>query len=159
MTTTLQARPTTYKGIKMRSRLEAGFAMWMDEAGIEWTYEPQCYASEAGQYLPDFQTSNLRMACASRRPLFFEVKPFVDQTVIAQLKVNTAIIRASLPDACLALVTPQNRSEVWFYGGDQPMAATWVLDNVDNEEYPLITLAYTLNYFDAFPWPDGYWKP
>lgn len=51
---TLQARPTTYNGIPMRSRLEATFAGNMDRWNYEWQYEPRAYGSRNGQYLPDF---------------------------------------------------------------------------------------------------------
>lgn len=51
----LPARPTIYKGIEMRSRLEARFAAWMDRNEWEWAYEPECFATEEGQYLPDFE--------------------------------------------------------------------------------------------------------
>jgi hypothetical protein len=37
--TNFKARPTTYKGVEMRSRLEAGFAMWLDERDLSWTYD------------------------------------------------------------------------------------------------------------------------
>ncbi len=48
-------RPTTYKGIQMRSRLEAATAGAFDRAGFRWDYEPQAFQGEDGnQYLPDF---------------------------------------------------------------------------------------------------------
>lgn len=50
----LQARPTTYAGIRMRSRLEARFAAFLDRVGLPWEYEPRAFASRRGQYLPDF---------------------------------------------------------------------------------------------------------
>ena len=49
------ARSTTYKGVRMRSRLEAAYAEQFDAFGWRWEYEPQCFASSAGQYLPDFR--------------------------------------------------------------------------------------------------------
>lgn len=61
----LPARPTVYRGIQMRSRLEADFARWLDDPDNEvfyrgrdsatWEYEPTCFASPDGQYLPDFR--------------------------------------------------------------------------------------------------------
>lgn len=44
----------------MRSRLEARFARWLDEWGVEWAYEPGLICGEGGRgvkggcYLPDF---------------------------------------------------------------------------------------------------------
>jgi hypothetical protein len=52
--TSIRARPTTYEGSQMRSRLEADYAASLDRMGRRWAYEPQCFASAAGQWLPDF---------------------------------------------------------------------------------------------------------
>lgn len=75
--TTLQARPTRYKGVEMRSRLEAGFAMWLDQMGWEWEYEPECFASELGQWLPDFRIDIpcVPSTIARLSPVYVEVKP------------------------------------------------------------------------------------
>lgn len=51
----IKARPTLYKGIQMRSRLEADFAASLDRDGLVWKYEPTCFAGDEGQWLPDFQ--------------------------------------------------------------------------------------------------------
>jgi hypothetical protein len=50
----LRARPTTYRGVAMRSRLEASVAQYLDEIGFDWDYEPRAYGGTGGQYLPDF---------------------------------------------------------------------------------------------------------
>lgn len=70
----LAPRPTTYKGIAMRSRLEAAWAEQFDAWGQAWQYEPQCYASEEGQYLPDF--------LLTPGSVFVEVKPWIDNDQI-----------------------------------------------------------------------------
>lgn len=93
-----QARPTTYKGIQMRSRLEALFAQELDEVPGKgqtgWEYEPQCFASEAGQYLPDF-----RINYEAGPVRYIEVKP-PSADAAAALKLMH-IILASDPDAML----------------------------------------------------------
>lgn len=53
----IPARPTTYNGVKMRSRLEAAWAEQFDSMGWAWKYEPECFATADGQYLPDFLVS------------------------------------------------------------------------------------------------------
>jgi hypothetical protein len=53
----IPARPTVYKGIKMRSRLEADYASALDRDGETWEYEPTCFAGPDGQWLPDFRIS------------------------------------------------------------------------------------------------------
>jgi hypothetical protein len=66
----IQARPTVYRGVQMRSRLEADFARQLDEWDLQWTYEPQCFASTEGQYLPDFLVEH-----KGGRTEYVEVKP------------------------------------------------------------------------------------
>lgn len=46
--------PTLYKGIQFRSRLEARWAIFFDELGIEWDYEPETFETKYGYYMPDF---------------------------------------------------------------------------------------------------------
>lgn len=66
----IPARPTTYKGVQMRSRLEARVAAWMDEGNLRWQYEPRVYKSRAREYLPDFQVGDRT---------FIEVKPYIQE--------------------------------------------------------------------------------
>ena len=37
----IEAIPTRYKGVRFRSRLEAQWAVFWDELGVKWEYEPQ----------------------------------------------------------------------------------------------------------------------
>lgn len=46
-----RGKPTTYKGVHMRSRTEAKIAALMDEFGWQWHYEPTL---ELDRYIPDF---------------------------------------------------------------------------------------------------------
>ena len=46
---------TVYKGYRFRSRLEAKWAVFLTELGIEWLYEHEGYELDDGTYyLPDF---------------------------------------------------------------------------------------------------------
>jgi hypothetical protein len=64
----LQAIPTTYKGYRMRSRLEARWATFFDALGIRWEYEREGYnLGEGIFYLPDFWFTDYEM--------WAEVKP------------------------------------------------------------------------------------
>lgn len=45
---------TRYAGCRFRSRLEARWAVFFDQLGIEWQYEPQGFETPRGRYLPDF---------------------------------------------------------------------------------------------------------
>lgn len=100
MSTTWKARPTTYKGIQMRSRLEATFASTLDAEGIPWEYEPRAFANERGQYLPDFLLPPFDNRL---RPIYVEVKPTVEHAFVALERMQ--IIWDSEPDAVLSVWT------------------------------------------------------
>ena len=93
----IKARPTVYKGIKMRSRLEASYAQWLDSMGIfGWEYEPQCFADGTGQYLPDFRV---------RKGLYVEIKPNITAEMdTAATRMH--VVLSSEPDATLHVVGP-----------------------------------------------------
>jgi hypothetical protein len=116
-------RPTIYKGIRMRSRLEARFAAGLDRAMVAfadvfdpagWDYEPVCFADENGQYLPDFAYRMLDTRSGKWTQVYVEVKPRVDdddywKTVTDRM----AIIWASEPEAVLQLCEFDGELRVW----------------------------------------------
>jgi hypothetical protein len=53
---------TQYGDILFRSRLEARWAVWMDEVGIKWEYEPVWLETRYGNWLPDFRLEDGRWA-------------------------------------------------------------------------------------------------
>lgn len=46
--------PTSYRGCRFRSRLEARWAVLFDHMGIGWMYEPEGFVVGGRPYLPDF---------------------------------------------------------------------------------------------------------
>lgn len=103
-----QGRPTLYRGIPMRSRLEADFARMLDADGATWEYEPQCFASPDGQYLPDF-----RWQLTDDLDLYVEVKPAtLSDDELADALRKMQIIWASIPDAYISLF-------LWTYGAEE----------------------------------------
>jgi hypothetical protein len=64
-----QAIPTTYRGVNMRSRLEARWAHLFDQFGWNWYYEPIDLAG----WIPDFVLDG-----HGYKPLLVDVKPFTD---------------------------------------------------------------------------------
>ena len=50
----LKAIETRYKGYRFRSRLEARWAVFFDNLGLKWEYEPEGFETSLGPYLPDF---------------------------------------------------------------------------------------------------------
>lgn len=96
------ARPTTYRGIRMRSRLEALYAASIDGLPAAWAYEPQCFANQAGQYLPDFV---LRWTLNDPWDVeYVEIKPTrqAAETAVERMR----IILDSEPEAILSVRYP-----------------------------------------------------
>lgn len=89
------ARPTVYKDIEFRSRLEVRFAWHLDALGEKWAYEPRTYGPKGRGYLPDFQM------LGALRPTFIEVKPTIEQGEAAKTKV--AVIWETCPDALILI--------------------------------------------------------
>lgn len=51
----VQSIETHYAGCRFRSRLEARWAVFLDELHITWEFEPQGFELPSGRYLPDFK--------------------------------------------------------------------------------------------------------
>ncbi len=129
----LKARSTSYKGIRMRSRLEAGFAAWLDShyrAEIKWEYEPDCFANNNGQYLPDFRLSHIFLTnqfndCMITEPtggpIYVEVKP-AGSLGLPKILSRMETIWASEPLANLMLAGPSDDS---FWSFPIAMTGTW----------------------------------
>lgn len=63
---------TKYNGYKFRSRLEARWAVFFDNAGIEYQYEPEGFELVDGSfYLPDFYLPKIK---GRSGPVYVEVK-------------------------------------------------------------------------------------
>ena len=63
----ITAKPTKYRGVTFRSKLESDWARFLDRQGTEWEYEPRAFSTTLGCYLPDFWLPYLSM--------WAEVKP------------------------------------------------------------------------------------
>lgn len=163
MTDTLKARPTTYKGTRMRSRLEAGFAAWLDQRGFVWEYEPGAFASDKGQYFPDFLLRDVVCSWRSQpATVYVEVKPTRPTKVVASAMT---IIWETDPDAVLAITTPERQGR---HGGSVTLVhrstgspehadiipALWIVTG-PNSQCPGIAAPYPSTWC---PWPDEYWK-
>lgn len=120
-----KARPTIYDGTQMRSRLEAGFAAWLDRRKVPWEYEPCAFGHpELGQYLPDFRLRNIPTSEWGEVTLYAEVKPAnflpeegegaeLDMKYEADLEAvvrSAEILEFNEPQAKLAIFQPQGRN-------------------------------------------------
>jgi hypothetical protein len=98
-----------YRGILMRSRLEARFAAVLDIEQATWEYEPRAYADGLVQYLPDFEAIT-----RSGLHTFFEVKPTEEAAYLATDSVLPVF--ASEPDLTAVIITWPLRG--WAGPGD-----------------------------------------
>lgn len=66
---------TTHRGFTFRSRLEARYALFFDELGLSWQYEPDGFAiDESTRYVPDFRLTGLST--------WIEVKPEISDDAL-----------------------------------------------------------------------------
>lgn len=74
----MKAIETVYNGYRFRSRLEARWAVFFDELGLDWEYEPEGFDLGDGvYYLPDFLLHGVitrYMQGDEKQDLYVEVK-------------------------------------------------------------------------------------
>lgn len=66
----IKAIETRYSGCRFRSRTEARWCVLFNAMEWAWEYEPQGFATTAGNYLPDFRLT----VTGAPAPVWFEVK-------------------------------------------------------------------------------------
>jgi hypothetical protein len=144
--TATSGRETLYRGVKMRSRLEADYAANLDRQQYRWAYEPTCFAGPGGQWLPDFGCT---FADDKDWVIFDEVKPA--EPLMKHLPASIAYVQhvdailqrmavawESKPDAYLRLtfwkygdgpyltLNSRRAGDVWYAEfGEQPMWLLW----------------------------------
>ena len=59
MSDRIKAIETHYNGYRFRSRVEARWAIFFDEVGIEYQYESEGFDMDGIRYLPDFYIPSL----------------------------------------------------------------------------------------------------
>ncbi len=118
----MKGRPTLYKGIRMRSRLEADYAAWLDRMNRTWEYEPECFAAQDGQWLPDFRVAQGRTDSGAH---LVELKPAQILDLKRGEDLEDVINRV---DALIRKMRPAFESEpessidlvFWRYGANNP---------------------------------------
>lgn len=149
---TLVARPTTYKGIEMRSRLEATVAANLDLWGYDWEYEPRAYAAGRVQYLPDFV-----LKVDGRLASVLEVKG-ADPGDTRQVFDQMSVIWRSEPTAFLVLVVAEwIASGAWSKSGAPRASFMVMLPDIPEKIYagayvlcPCGTVGLRLTFRDGF---------
>jgi hypothetical protein len=125
-----QPRITVYRGIEMRSRLEALAAPYLDRYEFAWQYEPICFGGMGGQYLPDF-----RVLRSEKANVYLEVKPKPEKLEITarQQMQRMSVIWESEPDARLIIVLVTGYPDPHFLpltGDPETGVFRWNLDEL-----------------------------
>ena len=107
----IKAKPAVYRGIQMRSTLEARTAVALDRIGLPVDsahYEPARYVDETGMYTPDFGPFSIKVLGAPMTEtdhLYVEGRP---EQVSAghrnKAEQDAGILAVSVPDAALIFV-------------------------------------------------------
>lgn len=142
----IPARQTVYKGIKMRSRLEADYASALDRDGQPWEYEPTCFAGPDGQWLPDFRLGD--------HPTYVELKPayLIEWDTDSWLEVYDRVDEILRRMTVAWLSEPKTALQLvfWTYGLDQVQAPLSILGIPGGPGW----LAYTPSTLDLpLLWP------
>jgi hypothetical protein len=140
----IPARPTVYKGIKMRSRLEADYASALDRDGETWEYEPTCFAGPDGQWLPDFRVGQYGAYVEIKPAYLIEwdgPEPRDTWNRVDEILERMTVAWLSEPDAILQLI-------FWTYGAEQVEAplsilaahghGPWVINTASTLDLPLL---------------------
>jgi hypothetical protein len=111
----IESKETVYRGVTMRSRLEADFARHLDNQGVEWRYEPAIYGPKGSGYLPDFQIDR------EDGPHFIEVKPTLRDVPEAARRMK--VIWRTHPNATLVVACAEGSR---FFAMTPDDTITWV---------------------------------
>lgn len=97
ITNTIDSTPTEYRGVLMRSRLEADFARHL--GGVDWEYEPAKFGPYGNGYIPDF------LLRSGTGRTYVELKPTIEQAEAAMGRME--IIWETYPQAVLLVVSAE----------------------------------------------------
>lgn len=106
------SRPAVYRGVQMRSQLEADFALHLDHLGVDWDYEPERIAG----YLPDFRLVR------NEEATYVELKPTIEQAEAAKERIER--VWTKHPEAVLLVVSAEQSR--WYAAVKGRPWETWV---------------------------------
>lgn len=143
---------TIYKGYRFRSRLEARWAVFFDELGVEWEYEPEGFVLEGRGREPDlFYLPDFRVKCYGKRgdkdsdpfDLWIEVKGEMShEDAMKILRFSTSrpvLVVGKIPD----LGESCDGSALHSYSEAVPFVYPFNYETIDGD------------YFGAFPAADS----
>jgi hypothetical protein len=105
--------PGPYGGHNFRSRTEAKWAIFWDELGVKWEYEPQGFVTDGSAYLPDFTVF------AAGGTLWAEIKPDWTADPEGIAKFRTFAAKRPQPSRAVLLTGPPSLEvDYLVIGGD-----------------------------------------
>lgn len=115
----IKAIETVYNGYKFRSRLEARWAVFFDELGVRYEYEPEGYNLHyMGYYLPDFALFD------NEKKYLVEIKPALKNEIarpdLGDKNATRKIIELSMmtKDMCILIYgDPLDQITYWYWNG------------------------------------------
>ena len=121
---TIPWKETFYAGIKMRSRLEARWAIFFDALELKWQYEPRTFRTPDGGYIPDFYIR-------ARRPYWLEAKGKEPEerdytrarAVETETRLKLRFLVGSIPEFSVNGTLPHTTVRV--YSGGKWRPAVW----------------------------------
>lgn len=103
----IKAITTYYNGYKFRSRLEARWAVFFDEAKIRYEYEPEGFKLQNGLcYLPDFYLPDENMYVEVKPPRVGAWKEINKVTKFIGNGIDTLLVLSNIPD---------NSDFIWYF--------------------------------------------
>ena len=142
----IKAINTIYKNYKFRSRLEARWAVFLDELGVKYEYETEGYNLHYnGYYLPDFTIVYLG------KTIFLEIKKSTDAQYAKSLAPYLTDDDASAK--CCELSMMHKNTFVLLVCGDPfEHKATWFKDGC--LEYPCAAICFDNESISPTPYED-----
>lgn len=107
--------PTSYKGYRFRSRLEAKWAKFFDLLGWQWEYEP----FDCNGWIPDFALLGNKTH-RRKQPVLVEVKPIISDSPGVREKIDRA---NNLHEVLLVGVSP-----IWKSSEFDTVQLGWLRD-------------------------------
>jgi len=121
----IPAKPTTYKGVPMKSGNEVTIARALDDVGLAWKYEAVRYADNRDYYTPDFHITievvGLAGFPSKQSCVHVEAKPYMNDEKMLRHAIRRAqILEQSTDDPLLFVGLQELRASLagWLISGD-----------------------------------------
>ena len=115
----MEAIGTIYKNVRFRSRLEARWAVFFDNYGLKWEYEPETFKLKNGiLYCPDFYLPDLKCYAEVKQK-----RDLCNEYISTDYDLNTGVILSQVErtklflfekNICLLIGTPRDEPFVFF---------------------------------------------